>query len=75
MDVPALRRLRFDAARSGVERKVRDEDGEPPDGELAAPVARDVDAVEALKIGFYGVGVIAEEADELRQFPATPTAF
>ena len=50
------------------------EDGEPPDRELAAPEVREIDAVEALEIGFYDVDVIAEEADELRQFPAIPSA-
>jgi hypothetical protein len=52
-----------------------DQDGQPPDREPAAPELREVDLIEATKIGLYQVGVIAEKRDERRQFPAMPTAF
>jgi hypothetical protein len=37
-----------------------DEDREASEREPAAPVVREVDAVEALEIGLYRVGVVAE---------------
>ena len=55
-------------------REVVDQDGELPDGELASPQIREVDAVEAEEVSFYGVAVIAECAGELLQFPEIPRA-
>jgi hypothetical protein len=55
-----------DARGRGVGREVADEDGDAPERELAAVQPREVDAVEALEVGFYGVGVLAEERDERR---------
>ena len=37
-----------------------DENGEAPQGQLTVPKGREVDAVEALEIGLYGVAVLAE---------------
>ncbi|WP_186325243.1 hypothetical protein [Cellulosimicrobium sp. TH-20] len=52
-----------------------DEDGEAPKGEVSSPEVGERDAVEALEVRFYGVGVLAQEGEETRQFPETPTAF
>jgi len=47
-----------------VGRELRDEGAQPADGELAAVVGREVDAVEALEVGFDGIGGLAEDRDE-----------
>ena len=48
------------AGRLRIGGEPRDEDGQAAEGELAAPVGREVDAVEALEVGFYDVSVVAE---------------
>lgn len=49
------------------------EDREPTEREPAAVQNRKVDAVEPLKIGLYGVGGLAEDGGERRQFPEIPS--
>lgn len=75
MDVPAVRNAARLTGGSGVDGEALDQDGEPSERELASPEVREVDTVEALKIGLYRVGVLEEERDERRQFPAIPRAF
>jgi hypothetical protein len=56
---PALE-TRVPPYRGRVGREIVNQDGEPSDGKLAPPVPREVDAVEALEICLYGVGIVAE---------------
>lgn len=58
----------------GVRGQVLDKDGQPPERQLAAPQVREVDAVEAKEVGFYGVALRAEEGGEPQRFPASPSA-
>lgn len=44
----------------GVRREILDQNGQTPERKLTAPVVREVDLVEALKIGLYQVGMLAE---------------
>lgn len=45
---------------SGVGRELLDQDRQTPKRELTAPVVGEVDLVEALEIGLYQVGMLAE---------------
>jgi len=60
VDVPAVGGSAEHARDGRVGREVVHERRETPDREPAAPELREVDAVEALEIGFYGVGVLSE---------------
>lgn len=60
MDVPAGVQGGVVAGRGRVGREVADQDGEPSDGKPAAPEVREVDAVEALEVSFYGVGALTD---------------
>ncbi|MDG4801722.1 hypothetical protein [Micromonospora sp. WMMD980] len=51
-----------------------DQDAQASPGQLAAPEARQLDAVVPLKVGLYGVGVVADQGDERGQFPAPPAS-
>lgn len=73
--VPAGGRLGDRSGDGRLGREVMDQDGQAPDRELAAIEGREVDAVEAEEVRLYGVAVLAEDRDELRQFPAMPSAF
>ncbi|MCZ9884639.1 hypothetical protein [Arthrobacter sp. B2a2-09] len=66
LDVPSVIRSRVTAHERGLGREVRDEDGETTERELAAPVVREVDAIEAEEVSFYGVGRLTEKGDERR---------
>ena len=60
VEVPGEVRLGEGAGRGGIQRELVEEYGEAPDREPAAPEVREVDAVEALEVSLYRVGVLAE---------------
>lgn len=59
VEIPAVG-LGVVPGRGGGRREFLDQDRETPRRELAAPVPREVDAVEALEIGLYDVGRLTE---------------
>jgi hypothetical protein len=58
----------------GAGREVTHERAQSPKRQPAPPEVREVDTIEALKIGFYRVGSLTKKRDERRQFPK-PSAF
>lgn len=61
--------------RGRVGREVLDQDREPTKRQATPVEVAQVDAVEALKVGLYGAAVLAEQGEELVQFPERPRAF
>lgn len=59
----------------GAGRDLGQQDRQAPKGQAAPVEVAQVDAVEALEVGLYGVAVVAEEGEERGQFPETPRAF
>jgi hypothetical protein len=66
VNVPAGGNFACLAGRGRFDREATNQDGKPSERELASPKVREVDVVEALKIGLYRVGVLGQKRDERR---------
>jgi hypothetical protein len=61
---PAVRHAVLDGPDVRLRREVGDEYVQATEAQGPLPEEREIDAVEPLEIGFYGVGVLAEEGKE-----------